>query len=316
VSVADLDLDVATADRLIALADPSLRATSVKRLTGGGNSGVFEVATSSGSAVVVKVYSEIFDWKLEKELYVYDRVQQHGLDLPVAEILAADQSRSLIPNNFVVMTKREGRHVLSLLDELSDRDLESINRQVGVLLRMLHAVTFDAFGYIGTTGVFESHPTNSAYMRFQFEKKLREFGELGGAEELHRTIERYVTERVELLTGCPRATLCHDDCHEGNILLLPTGDGWRISGLLDFENAVAGDPLLDLAKVHCYSRRPSEARLTALVDGYGPLRDDWREALDLYVVYHLIELWDWFASIDETEPLAGIADQLRRLAAQ
>jgi aminoglycoside phosphotransferase (APT) family kinase protein len=315
VSVADLDLDVATADRLIGLADPSLRATAVKRLTGGGNSGVFDVATTSGRAVVVKVYSEIFDWKLEKELYVYDRVRKQGLDLPMAEILAADDSKSLIPNNVVVMTKREGWHVLSLLDELSDRDLESINRQIGVLLRTLHEVTFDAFGYIGTTGVFEPHPTNDAYMRFQFEKKLREFGELGGREELRRMIERYVAERVELLAG-PGAALCHDDCHEGNILVLPSGDGWRISGLLDFENAVAGDPLLDLAKVHCYSRRPSEGRLTALVDGYGPVRDDWRATLDLYVVYHLIALWDWFTSIGETESLAGIADQLRRLAAQ
>jgi aminoglycoside phosphotransferase (APT) family kinase protein len=94
---------------------------------------------------------------------------------------------------------------------------------------------------------------------------------------------------------------------------VPSGDGWRVSGLLDFENVVAGDPLLDLAKAYCYSRRRSEAALGALVEGYGELRDGWRDAVDLYVLYHWIELWDWFASVGTTEPLAGLAEEMRRL---
>jgi hypothetical protein len=38
--VEDLDLDVATAERLIALADRNQRAVAVTRLTGGSNSAV------------------------------------------------------------------------------------------------------------------------------------------------------------------------------------------------------------------------------------------------------------------------------------
>jgi hypothetical protein len=34
----------------------------------------------------------------------------------------------------------------------------------------------------------------------------------------------------------------------------------------------------------------------------------------LYVVYHLLELWDWFASIGEREPLGGIAAALEERA--
>jgi aminoglycoside phosphotransferase (APT) family kinase protein len=79
---------------------------------------------------------------------------------------------------------------------------------------------------------------------------------------------------------------------------------------------VAGDPLLDLAKTYCYSRRRSEPMLAALAAGYGDLRDGWRDAVDLYVLYHLLELWDWFAATGHTAPLASIAEEMRMLTAR
>ena len=109
--------------------------------------------------------------------------------------------------------------------------------------------------------------------------------------------------------------LCHDDCHYGNVLVARDGGSWRVSGLCDFENVVAGDPLLDLAKTHCYSPRRSAATLAALAEGYGELRDGWRETLDLYVLYHWLELWDWLAFASKPKPLPAIADEMRLLVA-
>jgi aminoglycoside phosphotransferase (APT) family kinase protein len=97
------------------------------------------------------------------------------------------------------------------------------------------------------------------------------------------------------------------------VLVGPEEEARRVSRVLDFENVLAGDPLLDLAKAHCYSSRRSEATLAALADGHGDLRSEWREAVDLYVLYHWVELWDWFAATGRTEPLLGIADGMRRL---
>jgi aminoglycoside phosphotransferase (APT) family kinase protein len=255
----------------------------------------------------VKVYSDRFHWMMEKEVFVYDLLRQRDVVAPVASILAADDSKALISQSFLVMTKLEGQHVLSLLGRLDERELVAINRQIGAILHTLHEARFEEFGYVGTHGVVEPHATNVEYMRFQFDKKLREFDELGGDGDLRRQMQRYVAEREELLVGCPRLSFCHNDCHYGNVLVLPASDGWRVSGLLDFENVLAGDPVLDLAKAHCYARRRSDATLGALADGYGSLRDDWRAALDLYVVYHWVELWDWFATLGQVEPRAGIA---------
>jgi hygromycin-B 7''-O-kinase len=301
------------AQHLLDRIDPAQSVQDVTVLLGGEISAVFEVRCSDGQSVVFKIYSDSFHWKMAKEVLVYGLLQAHGVDAPVARILLADDSKSVLPYTILVLTKLEGE-LVSGLDSLADHTLADIYRQMGELLRTLHQVTFDEFGYVGTQGIETSHPTNLAYMQVQFARKRREFDELGGDPELSRRLRLHVAEREQLFAGCHRAVLCHNDCHEGNVLVTPEGDGWRVSGLVDFENVVAGDPLLDLAKSYYYSRRGDEV-LDALVAGYGDRRDGWRAALDLYMLYHVVELWAWFARLGDRERLAKVTDDLRRLTA-
>jgi hypothetical protein len=58
----------------------------------------------------------------------------------------------------------------------------------------------------------------------------------------------------------------------------------------------------------------SEAMLAGLAGGYGALREGWRGAFRLVCRLPPLELWDWFASIGEREPLGGIAAALEERA--
>lgn len=79
--------------------------------------------------------------------------------------------------------------------------------------------------------------------------------------------------------------------------------GWQVTGFIDVENAIAADPLIDLAKTDCYSIRGHRAKLDGLLDGYGPPRGrDWAARLAIYRLYHALELWGWFASVGQTRP--------------
>jgi hygromycin-B 7''-O-kinase len=93
-------------------------------------------------------------------------------------------------------------------------------------------------------------------------------------------------------------------------------NGWTLTGFIDVENAVAADPLLDLAKTDSYAIRGEEAKLSGFLDGYGRLPEDGTDRVRLYRLYHALELWDWFASIGDLSPLPGIADDLRALTAR
>jgi aminoglycoside phosphotransferase (APT) family kinase protein len=83
--------------------------------------------------------------------------------------------------------------------------------------------------------------------------------------------------------------------------------------VLDFENAIAGDPLLDLAKAVYYFTPEDEAKRVALFTGYGPIeRGDLQDTLALYHCYRTIELWSWFAQIGNHQPLAKLTRALEQ----
>lgn len=260
-------------------------------LAGGENSTTFELLVDDGSSLVLKLYSELLASELAKEAYIYQLLA--GCRLPTATLVHSDDSRTILPLGYSVTTKLEGDLLMKVQPHLGDEKLFAIYSRIGALLARLHEVRLHAFGYLGADGIVDPKPTNLVYMQTQFEARLREFGELGGGERLRRRIADHVAEREDLFAGCEHACLCHDDCHEENLLI--GGDG-RITGVVDFGNATAADPLLDLAKTSLYSRWHSDARVDALAAGHDDLRDDWRDAFALYELYHRLELWWWFAS--------------------
>ena len=90
--------------------------------------------------------------------------------------------------------------------------------------------------------------------------------------------------------------LCHDDLHDGNVLVERVGAELVVTGVLDVENAVAGDPLLDVARTLHFSVHNDGLKRAALFEGYGDLGPAAEQRLRLYAAYQAIELWCWFAS--------------------
>ena len=75
---------------------------------------------------------------------------------------------------------------------------------------------------------------------------------------------------IPLLDGCTGASLRHFDFHTGNVLATRRDGSLHLTGIVDLENAIAGDPLMDLAKTLAYSVRDDETRRAGLLAGYGP----------------------------------------------
>jgi aminoglycoside phosphotransferase (APT) family kinase protein len=270
--------------------------------TGGQLSTVFEVRRRAAAPVIVKLYEPEWAWKQAKEVHVYGLLAE-PLAGSVPAVLYAEPAGATFSRAFTVLTKVPGVP-LSDAGELTPAEWTGIYAQLGALLAEIHRIPQPAYGYL-TDKVLEPLPTNDAYMRRQFAKKLKEFEQLGGDPALRQAIGQYVEAQAGLFDRCAAPTLCHNDFHEGNVLVDP--NGWRVTGFIDVENAIAADPLIDLAKTECYSIRDNAAKLTGLAQGYGDLPTDWRERTTLYRLYHALELWDWFRMTGTTDPLDGIA---------
>ncbi|TCC40300.1 phosphotransferase family protein [Kribbella speibonae] len=262
--------------------------------TGGQLSTVYEVRTSA-DPVIVKVYAPEWLWKQAKEVHVYGMLEQE---------LAGSIPRVMhVGDGVTMLSKIDGVP----LSEAEPPDWRAMYVQLGDLLRRVHRIPQPEYGYL-TDQILDPLPDNDQYMRRQFAKKLHEFEQLGGDLELHAKITAHVEQNKHLFADNTAAALCHNDFHEGNILVDPTT--WRVNGFIDVENAIAADPLIDLAKTIQYSAHDNPEKLAGLTDGYGAVPAD---RIDLYRLYHSLELWDWFQSIGETTYLDSIAQDLAKL---
>ena len=270
------------------------KASTTTERTGGQLSTVYEVQTADGP-VIVKVYAPEWRWKQAKEVHVY------GMLEPVVG--------GHVPK---VLHVGDGVTILSKLDgvplsQTEPADWRTTYAQLGELLQRIHGVAQPQYGYL-TDQILDPLPDNDQYMRRQFAKKLHEFEELEGNPKLHAKIAKHVEQHQHLFADNKSAVLCHNDFHEGNILVDPaTG---QVNGFIDVENAIAADPLIDLAKTIQYSAHDDTAKLAGLYDGYGAVPQD---RIDLYRLYHSLELWDWFKSIGETTYLDSIAQDMELL---
>jgi aminoglycoside phosphotransferase (APT) family kinase protein len=308
----DLAISDAQAQAIVARVAPGRRLALLAPFTTGEIGAVFEMALDDGSKLVLKVYPEALHWKMQKEVLVA-RLLDGKLGVPTPRILLADDSKTLLDLNFVVMTRLVGESLIGLEPSLDRSDTEAVYHQMGRTLRELHDIGLEAFGYIGTDGVVTPFTTNRAYMLSQFERKLGGFDQLGGRPDLARQLRAYLERSTPLLDGCTRPAFCHYDFHTGNILASRVDGALRLTGIVDLENAIAGDPLMDLAKTIAYSVRDDETKRTGLLAGYGSIeRADWQETLRLYQFYGAIELWAWWTEIGDRQRADHIVGELER----
>jgi hygromycin-B 7''-O-kinase len=126
-------------------------------------------------------------------------------------------------------------------------------------------------------------------------------------------VRSYIDANSFLFDSCLCPSLCHNDFHDANVMV--SRETGRLVGILDVENAVAGDPLLDIAKTAIYPSQGTGPKLECMLEGYGELPPDGNARLRIYQLYHSLELWDWTMALDPSTPwLPAIAENLRRLA--
>lgn len=310
-----LTIDEPTVRAMVARAGVSASVERVLRRTGGRLSGVYEAQLGGGDAVIVKVYEPQWAWKQAKEIHVHGLLAaQRELTCRIPQVLGSAGAGNPTGHSYTVLTKVDGTPLSEIDVELTSADRQAIYRQIGKLLRAVHRVPQAGFGYL-VTEILDPAFSNKAYVQRQFDRKLCEFVERGGPGALARAVEHALTTYHDVLAVPVEPVLCHNDMHEGNILVARNGNAWSVQGFVDVENAVAADPMSDLAKTDYYSVQGDAAKRDGLLDGYGPVPDDLPARLRLYRLYHALELWDWFAKIGQPQHLPGILADLEEFTA-
>lgn len=172
---------------------------------------------------------------------------------PVPQIVLADTSRTLVNADYVVLRRLPGEPLARvwLREESHARRRELVRQWVG-LLRTIHEVRLPACG--GFHGG-ELVPAASwrAYLGGRIERRLSRVRACPGADTvlldaIAATWRRHAAA-LELAEPC----LVHRDLHFGNVLV----EGDRITGVIDFEAAVAAPADYELDQIGRFLRWPT-----------------------------------------------------------
>jgi aminoglycoside phosphotransferase (APT) family kinase protein len=183
--------------------------------------------------------------------------------LPVPHILAMNDGPVVGGRPYVLMEQIDGDRIEKVVGTVPDRQLAASAVEV---LKAIHALAPDRTGI----GHEDPQPLEAELMRWAWlmerapEELTSRAPVLGGALAERRPEPRY-------------PTLVHGDYHYGNMLFR---DG-QVVGVLDWEIAQLGQPLLDLA---CLSVVARGGRATAGVPGGGHVDINDEDLLDFYGV--------------------------------
>ncbi|UPV74801.1 phosphotransferase [Halorussus limi] len=253
-------------------------------------------------------------------------------EIPVPEVIGFVDQHPDLPAPFFLAERLPGEDGSGRFPDLSPAALETVFADAGTHLAALHERrSFDRFGRVGVEDgdlavvgdQFGPRKQWTDWLLADAEDTLD--GLAGGRfDDLVGPLRNYVRDAIPALDGPETASLVHWDYRLGNILVDPeTGE---TTGVLDWADLVAGDPVYNLVTVedHNVNWQTRDVVLRerlrgALLDAYAERRTDGlptdaerrggdrsAEFRERKRVYHLCNrlnamacLPDWYADADE-----------------
>jgi Ser/Thr protein kinase RdoA (MazF antagonist) len=217
-------------------------------LTDGLYNAAYRIELSDGLACILKVAPPDHVRVLRYERGIMQaevetmRLVRAQTEVPVPEIYTHDTSRRLIDNDYYLMACIPGTPLNKLRKSLSEQEQHEVDRQAGRLTRQINALHGPAFGYVAQP---ERHASSwRVAFADMLDGVLADGIDAGVALPLpYEEIRERVSRWYSALDAVTVPQLVHWDLWDGNIFVDPVTR--RINGIVDFERALWGDPLME-----------------------------------------------------------------------
>lgn len=194
-----------------------------------------------GRRCVVKIAPppsiEIMDY--EKDILASEvRVMRllKGL-IPLPQLPAADLEGRLVGRPLYIMEWLEGQPLNKCLEALGSESIARVREEVGRIVRTVSSLKGEGFGMVA--GPFFA--TWKEAFTHLFSAVVRD-GERKSVDLPYPLLRKILSEYSDSLEAVVEPRLLHWDLWDGNIFVDEAG---RITGIIDFERALYGDPLME-----------------------------------------------------------------------
>ncbi len=189
------------------------------------------------------------------------------LNIPVNEIFVADISRKQFPFDYQIQKKLKGMDIEDHFHG-NHKEYDNISFEIGKYVGMWGSIKINGFGRFENS-LRGTKKSMYDYIIVRLDEDIRFLVNAKLFDIKKATVVRKLfDEYKEPINNGGVSTLVHHDLADHNIMF----DGKKtITGFFDWEAAVAGDPMLDLASAPTWKTHyPREEKI---IEGYKSIRD-------------------------------------------
>jgi len=248
---------------------------------------------SGDEPVVLRIYGR--DPKVcQKEVDLLRLLRE---TVPVPEVLRVYANGFDGVGPFIVLRYVEGITFRQLRRTGDEEAVAQAARSIGETLAAFHRHTFAERGTLGAGPAVTDHFLNGPNAIPEFIDSCL------ASPTLRRRLDERTRDRVhtlawsrspELARFQDENCLVHGDFGNRNVLVRRERGRWRVAAVIDWEFAVAGSPLFDIASFLRYERRLAPSREPRFSQGYerggGKLSEDWRRLARIVDLTRLCEI--------------------------
>lgn len=214
---------------------------TVTRITEGFSNEVYAIDTTDGQQVVVRIHHA--SPHFEAEQWALDRCATIGIPTPRFLLLSHSGSETAA-RSICVETRLPGQTLYTLMNKgvLNTVDAASIVRDAGSLLARVHTIPTTGWGRIDATGAGQVARWSDLLDTSIIDGAYQAAHKLAISPQTITEAIHYLQTHASLFTTfSPR--LLHGDFSPQQILV----DAGRITGFIDFEFPLSGDPAWEFA---------------------------------------------------------------------
>jgi hygromycin-B 7''-O-kinase len=216
-----------------------------------GESPVFAL----GEEFVVKLMPKLGNTIVQQEVDLLTFLAPHG-QLPAPRLVGQGELEDWY---YLLMTRIAGVTLQHAWPEIPADERLRLAAEIGQLLACLHELPQ---GKLNPGGIDWTEFCHASFGRWSARPSV---GRITVA--LQNDGPRYFRAHGAAVATSQRRLL-HGDLAPINLLVRPEPDGWAISGMIDFGNAMRGDPWFDLTAASVLLQPGDRTTVHAMLDGY------------------------------------------------
>ncbi len=241
------------------------------------------------------------------EALAYERM--HAANIPAPDVIVLDTAKTLVPYHYIILSKLPGRLLIDDWTRFSHEQQAKLGFDAGRYLALLHEIRFDGFGKLSR---LDTSPWPHWYDHVEVF-----FNRYAPGLVKSGVIEATVYNRMQAVIDRLRPTfnfvgggrLVHSDYQFENVLH-QDGD---ITGIIDFEWSIAGDPTWDFKLDEQWDDDcpGSAAHIYAGYTSVRPLAENHDVGVWLYkLLFHLDSVDMYAAEPEASDNLVQSRDEL------